>query len=54
MRGVARELDELVRVHGKPTYIVRDNGTEFTSSEILKWVGDNDVDWNNIDPGKPP
>lgn len=50
---VARELDALVRVYGKPSCIVSDNGTEFTSRAILKWAGDNDVDWHYIDPGKP-
>jgi putative transposase len=33
--------------------IVSDNGTEFTSRAILKWAGDNDVDWHYLDPGKP-
>lgn len=50
---VARELDALVRVYGRPACIVSDNGTEFTSRAILKWAGDNDVDWHYIDPGKP-
>lgn len=50
---VARELDALVRVYGKPKSIVSDNGTEFTSRAILKWANDNDVDWHYIDPGKP-
>ena len=50
---VARELDALVRVYGKPACIVSDNGTEFTSRAILKWAGDNNVDWHYIDPGKP-
>ncbi len=50
---VARELDALVRLHGKPESIVSDNGTEFTSRAILKWAEDNDVDWHYIDPGKP-
>lgn len=50
---VARELDVLVRLHGKPASIVSDNGTEFTSRAILKWANDNDVDWHYIDPGKP-
>ena len=50
---VARELDALVRVYGKPTCIVSDNGTKFTSRAILKWAGNNDVDWHYIDPGKP-
>ena len=50
---VGRELDALVRVYGKPACIVSDNGTEFTSRAILKWAGDNEVDWHYIDPGKP-
>jgi len=50
---VIRELDALVRVYGKPTSIVNDNGTEFTSRAILKWANENDVEWHYIDPGKP-
>ncbi|WP_085978302.1 IS3-like element ISRosp2 family transposase [Roseobacter sp. MED193] len=50
---VARELDALVRIYGKPASIVSDNGTEFTSRAILKWANDNGVDWHYIDPGKP-
>ena len=50
---VARELDVLVRVYGKPACIVSDNGMEFTSRAILKWAGDNDVDWYYIDPRNP-
>ncbi len=50
---VARELDALVRIYGKPAYIVSDNGTEFTSKAILKWANDNGVEWHYIDPGKP-
>jgi putative transposase len=50
---VARELDALVRLYGKPAAIVSDNGTEFTSRAILKWADENDVAWHYIDPGKP-
>ena len=50
---VARELDALVRIYGKPASIVSDNGTEFTSRAILKWANENDVEWRYIDPGKP-
>jgi len=42
---VARELDALDRVYGKPASIVSDNGTEFTSRAILKWANDNGVEW---------
>ncbi|MBO9724202.1 MAG: hypothetical protein J7530_07495 [Novosphingobium sp.] len=48
---VARELDTLVRLHGKPACIVSDNGTEFTSRAILEWAGKNRVEWHYIDPG---
>lgn len=50
---VARELDALIRIYGKPACIVSDNGTEFTSKAILKWANDNKVEWHYIDPGKP-
>ena len=50
---VARELDAVVRIYGKPACIVSNNGTEFTSRAILEWAGENDVGWHNIDPGKP-
>ena len=50
---VARELDALIRIYGKPACIASDNGTEFTSKAILKWANDNKVEWRYIDPGKP-
>ncbi|MDQ2092428.1 IS3 family transposase [Marimonas arenosa] len=50
---VARELDALVRLYGRPASIVSDNGTEFTSRAILKRANENDVDRHYIDPGKP-
>ena len=50
---VARELDALVRLYGKPESIVSDNGTELTSHAILKWTGENAVPWHRIDPGEP-
>ena len=52
-RRVARELDLLIAVRGKPGSIVSDNGTELTSNAILAWSGDNKVDWPYIAPGKP-
>jgi putative transposase len=50
---VARKLDALVRLYGKPACIVSDNGTEFTSRAILRWASENKVEWHYIDPGKP-
>lgn len=35
-----------------PRTIVSDNGTEFTSMAILKWVQDTGTDWHYIAPGK--
>ncbi len=40
-KRVARELAQLVVVHGKPTTIVSDNGTELTSNAVeerLHWL----------------
>ena len=50
---VARELGQIVADRGMPITIVSDNGTEFTSMAILKWVQDTGVDWHYIAPGKP-
>lgn len=50
---VSRELDTLVRLDGRPACIVSDNGTELISRAILKWDGENQVEWRYIDPGKP-
>ena len=50
---VSRELDQAIEERGMPKTIVSDNGTEFTSMAILKWVQDNGIDWHYIQPGKP-
>ncbi len=50
---VARELDAMIRVYGKPDCIVSDNGTEFTSRAVLQWQTGSSVAWHYIDPGKP-
>ncbi len=50
---VARELDGLIRLYGKPTTIVSDNGTELTSRAILEWQNQTGVAWHYIAPGKP-
>lgn len=48
-----RELDAIIQVRGTPTTIVSDNGTEMTSSAVLKWCQKMNVDWHYIAPGKP-
>ena len=50
---VARELDAIIARRGRPTAIVSDNGTEFTSNAILAWADDRGVAWEYIQPGKP-
>lgn len=50
---VSRELDQAIKERGMPKTIVSDNGTEFTSMAILKWVQDNGIGWHYIQPGKP-
>ncbi len=50
---VARELDAVVRLYGKPETIVSDNGTELTSRAMLEWQTKTGVGWHYIEPGKP-
>lgn len=50
---MARKLDALVRIYGKPACILSDNGTEFTSKAILECANENAVEWPYINPGKP-
>jgi putative transposase len=50
---VARELDRIITLRGKPRTIVSDNGTELTSNAILAWADASRVGWHYIAPGKP-
>lgn len=50
---VARELDRIVRLYGRPKMIVSDNGTEFISRAMLDWQNRTGVAWHYIAPGKP-
>ncbi len=50
---VARELTGLLGMRGKPHTVVSDNGTELTSSAILRWSQERRVEWHYIAPGKP-
>jgi putative transposase len=52
-KRVARELDRIIALRGKPRTIVSDNGTELTSNAILAWADESRVDWHYIAPGKP-
>ena len=50
---VTRELDAIVAIRGKPLAVVSDNGTELTSTSILRWSQEQQVEWHYIAPGKP-
>jgi len=50
---VGRELDAIIAERGKPVACVSDNGTELTSTAILRWSQDSGVEWHYIAPGKP-
>jgi putative transposase len=50
---VARELEQIIAERGKPTMIVSDNGTELTSTAILRFADDRKISWHYIAPGKP-
>lgn len=50
---VARELDAIIALRGRPRLCVSDNGTELTSMAILRWCQESGVEWHYIAPGKP-
>jgi putative transposase len=50
---VIEVLSKLVSVHGTPRVLRSDNGPEFVSSAILRWLADERIDSAHIDPGKP-
>ncbi len=50
---VARQLDQIIELRGKPCMIVSDNGTEFTSNAMFRWCRECGVSWHFIAPGKP-
>ena len=52
-RQVIEVLSRLVSIHGAPKYLRSDNGPEFVSRAILKWLTEANIDTAYIDPGKP-
>ena len=48
-----RELQAPCEQRGYPKTIVSDNGTELTSTAVLKWIQETGIDWHYIQPGKP-
>lgn len=50
---VIEVLARLVSVHGAPRYLRSDNGPEFVSRAVLRWLSEAQIDTACIDPGKP-
>ena len=50
---VIEVLAKLVSVHGAPKYLRSDNGPEFVSRAILRWLNSENIETATIDPGKP-
>lgn len=46
-------LAKLVSLHGAPKYLRSDNGPEFVSRAILRWLHNANIETIAIDPGKP-
>jgi putative transposase len=46
-------LTKLVSQHGAPKYLRSDNGPEFVSKAVLKWLLQSNINTALIDPGKP-
>src|SRR5271156_1959641 len=52
-RQVIEVLSRLVSTHGAPKYLRSDNGPEFVSRAVLKWLTETRIESAHIDPGKP-
>jgi putative transposase len=50
---VIKVLAKLISVRGAPRYLRSDNGPEFVSVALLKWVVEQGIESALIDPGKP-
>lgn len=50
---VIEVLSKLVSVHGAPKHLRSDNGPEFVSRAVLRWLSQSNIDTACIDPGKP-
>jgi len=50
---VIEVLSRLVSLRGAPRYLRSDNGPEFVSTAVLKWVSQENIETAHIAPGKP-
>jgi len=46
-------LSKLVSTYGAPSHLRSDNGPEFVSRAVLRWLMQANIDTAHIDPGKP-
>lgn len=52
-QDVILALSRLMRIYGKPAFIRSDNGGEFTATEVMKWLREQNVGPVYIKPGSP-
>jgi len=52
-RHVIDVLSKLVSERGAPMYLRSDNGPEFVSRAVIRWLHGSDIETAAIDPGKP-
>jgi len=50
---VIEVLAQLITLHGAPQHLRSDNGPEFVSAAILRWLTEAEIHTAHIDPGKP-
>ncbi len=50
---VVRVLEQLVELHGKPTIVKSDNGSEFVAKKVQDWIQDRHIGVRFIEPGRP-
>lgn len=46
-------LSRLISLHGAPRFKRSDDGPEFVSAAILRWISESGIATARIDPGKP-
>ncbi len=50
---VIEVLSRLMSLHGRPTYLRSDNGSEFVATRVKEWLKMSSVQTTFIEPGKP-
>jgi transposase InsO family protein len=50
---VVRVLEQLVELHGKPTMVKSDNGSEFVAKKVQDWIEERNIGARFIEPGSP-